>query len=118
MPILIVLTLVPTLSFYFYVLVQFWAEATRRRRHDTCTMIVPLHSVRAAQAEYDRQNENGRQPGGQDAAAATQTLESDADTQLLEAQPHAKVLSTYLRNRFLVTPSQTARLAVKRAAKG
>ena len=54
MPILIVLTLVPTLSFYFYVLVQLMMEANRRRHHDTCTLIVPLHSVRSAEAEYDR----------------------------------------------------------------
>ena len=51
MPILIALTLMPTLTFYFYVLVQFWKEAKRRRRHDTCVAIVPLHSVRAHDAD-------------------------------------------------------------------
>jgi hypothetical protein len=116
MPILIVLTLVPTLSFYFYVLVQFWTEANRRRHHDTCTMIVPLHSVRSAQAEYDLRNEP--QPGAQDTDVATHTLESGAHEQLSEAQPHARVLSTYPKNRFLAIPSQTVRPAVRRAAKG
>src|ERR1700728_4113803 len=53
MPLLIVLTMVATLSFYFYVLVQFVMEAIRRR-HDTCTLAVPLHSVRSADAGDDR----------------------------------------------------------------
>jgi hypothetical protein len=118
MPILIVLTLVPTLSFYFYVLVQFWAEANRRRHHDTCTMIVPLHSVRAAQAEYDLQNEYESQPGAQDTALATHALEPGAEERLSKQPPHPKVLSTYLQNRFLAIRSQTARLQVRRAAKG
>src|ERR1700683_2036564 len=69
MPILIVLTLVPTLSFYFYVLVQLVMEANRRRHHDTCTLIVPLHSVRSAEADDDRLD-GQKTAGGDDTGGA------------------------------------------------
>jgi hypothetical protein len=118
MPILVVLTLVPTLSFYFYVLVQFWAEANRRRRHDTCMMIVPLHSVRSAETEYGLRDESERQPGANDAAGATQPFQPVAVEQHSQGPAPTNVPSTYLRNRFLTIPSQTGRLAAKRAAKG
>src|SRR6202034_538792 len=73
MPLLVVLTVVPTLSFYFYVLAQFVIEANRRRHHDTCTLIVPLHSVRSAGADCDRLDENN-QSGGDDIGSADPVL--------------------------------------------
>jgi hypothetical protein len=51
MPILIALGLLPTLSFYFFVLVQFWKEAKRRRRHERCAAIVLLHSTGAPESK-------------------------------------------------------------------
>src|ERR1700722_3538479 len=62
MSLLIILTLVTTLSFYFYVLVQFVMEAIRRRRHDTRNLAVAVHSGRSADAGYDRLDEDD-QPG-------------------------------------------------------
>src|ERR1700728_5451932 len=75
MPILIVLTLVPTLSFYFYVLVQLVMEANRRRHHDTCTLIVPLHSVRSAEADDDWLDGH-KQAGGSGIGSADPVLRS------------------------------------------
>jgi hypothetical protein len=118
MPILVVLTLVPTLSFYFYVLVQFWAEANRRRRHDTCVMIVPLHAVRSAETEYGPRNESDRQPSANGAAGATQTFQPVTVERRSQGPAPANVPPTHLRNRFLTIPSQTRRPAAKRAAKG
>jgi len=117
MPILIVLTLVPTLSFYFYVLVQFVMEAKRRRHHDTCTLIVPLHSVRSAEAAYGRLEEN-YQPGGNDMGIADPVLRPIANERLYQGPAAGQVLSTFLRNRLSVISSQTGRLTAKHAAKG
>jgi hypothetical protein len=117
MPILIVLTLVPTLSFYCYVLVQFWAEA-RRRRHDTLAMIVPLQSIHAHEEEYNRRrpNESASQ------AAATPELASvselAADLAEIEPPAHGAAVTAYLRNRVAAFQSGTGRLAVRRSAKG
>lgn len=116
MPLLVVLTLVPTLSFYFYVLVQFVMEANRRRRHDTCTLIVPLHSVRSAEADYDRLDENDR-PGGNGIRSA------DRLPPIVKEWPsrrpvNGQVLSNLLSNRLSVILSQTGRLTAKHAAKG
>jgi hypothetical protein len=116
MPILIVLALVPTLSFYVYVLVQFRAEAHRRRQHDTCTMIVPLHSVHARDEEYNlrRPNETGSQ------TTATPELAKVSAANLAEIEPPARApdVATYPRNRVAAFQSGSGRLAVKRAAKG
>jgi hypothetical protein len=117
MPIVIVLTLVPTLSFYFYVLVQFVIEANRRRHHDTCTLIVPLHSVRSAEAGYDGLDENN-QPGGDDMVGADPALHPTAQQRPSENPSSGQVLSTFLRNRLSVISSQTGRLPAKHAAKG
>jgi hypothetical protein len=106
MPILIVLTLVPTVSFYFYVLVQFWAEANRRRHHDTCAMIVPLRSVRRME------HESGI------AATPEAASEYAADLGEIEPSADATVVSTYLKNRVAAFQSGTGRLGVKRSAKG
>ena len=117
MPILIVLTLVPTLSFYFYVLVQLVREAHRRRHHDTCTLIVPLHSVRSAEAEYDRLDENN-QSGGDDIGSADPVLRPIAKERSSQGPASNQLVSDFLRNRLSVISSQTGRLAAKHAAKG
>lgn len=117
MPILVVLALVPTLSFYFYVLVQFVVEANRRRHHDTCTLIVPLHSVRSAEAGYDRLDENNP-PGGNDMGNADPVLRPIAKQRPSQSPSSGQVLSTFLSNRLSVTSSQTDRLPAKHAAKG
>lgn len=103
MPILIVLTLVPTLSFYVYVLAQFVIEANRRRRRDTCVAIVPLQSVRA-----------------RDKAKPELAPISEFTANLAEIEPPAQavVVSTFLKNRVTAFQSGTGRLAAKRAAKG
>jgi hypothetical protein len=117
MPILIVLTIVPTLSFYFYVLVQFWAEA-RRRRHDTLAMIVPLKSIHAHEEEYNRRrlDESASQAAAKPELAPVSELAAD----LAEIDPPARaaVVATYLRNRVAAFQSGTGRLAVRRTAKG
>lgn len=117
MPILIVLTLVPTLSFYFYVLVQFVMEAKRRRHHDTCTLIVPLHSVRSAQAEYDRLDDY-KQAGGNEDGSADPVFRPIAKERPSQNPSSGQVLSTFLRNRLSVISSEAGRLPAKRAAKG
>jgi hypothetical protein len=117
MSLLIILTLVTTLSFYFYVLVQFVMEAIRRRRHDTRTLAVPLHSVRSADAGYDRLDEDD-QPGGNDRGSADPLLSPVAKQRTSQSPSSGQVLSTFLRNRLSVISSQTDRLPAKHAAKG
>jgi len=117
MPILIVLTLVPTLSFYFYVLVQLVMEANRRRHHDTCTLIVPLHSVRSAEAEYDRLDGQKQAPGN-DIGSADPLPGPIAKQPPSQGTADGQVLSNFLRNRLSVIGSQTGRLSAKGAAKG
>ena len=117
MPLLVVLTVVPTLSFYFYVLVQLVREANRRRHHDTCTLIVPLHSVRSAEAEFDRLDENN-QSGGSGIGSADPVLRPIAEERRSQGPASRQVLSNFLRNRLSVISSQTGRLAAKHAAKG
>ena len=117
MPLLIVLTMVATLSFYFYVLVQFVMEAIRRRRHDTCTLAVPLHSVRSADAGNDRLDEEN-QPGRNDMESADPVLSPIAKQRPSQSPSSGQVLSTFLRNRLSVISTQTGRLPAKHAAKG
>jgi hypothetical protein len=117
MPILIILTLVPTLSFYFYVLVQLVMEANRRRHHDTCTLIVPLHSVRSAEAEYDRLDGQKR-AGGNDIGGADPVPAPIAEQRPSPGPARGQVLSNFLRNRLSVMGPQTGGLSAKRAAKG
>jgi len=117
MPILIVLTLVPTLSFYFYVLVQLVMEANRRRHHDTCTLIVPLHSVRSAEADDDWLDGH-KQAGGIDIGSADPVLVPIAKQRPPQGPASGRVLSNFLSNRLWVMGSQTGRLSAKRAAKG
>jgi len=116
MPLLIVLTMVATLSFYFYVLVQFVMEAIRRR-HDTCTLAVPLHSVRSADAGNDRLDEEN-QPGRNDMESADPVLSPIAKQRPSQSPSSGQILSTFLRNRLSVISTQTGRLPAKHAAKG
>jgi hypothetical protein len=120
MPILIVLTLVPTVSFYFYVLVQFWAEANRRRHHDTCAMIVPLESMRARKQEEDH-NPAGRQESRSRRAVEPEPApvsESAADWAEIEPPARAAAVAAYRENRVAAFPSGTERFATRRSAKG
>jgi hypothetical protein len=117
MSLLIVLTLVPTLSFYFYVLVQFVMEASRRRHHDTCTLIVPLDSVRSAEAAYDRLEGNS-QPGGNDRGSADPLLRPIVKQRRSQDSASGQAVSDFLRNRLAAISSQTGHLSAKHAAKG
>jgi hypothetical protein len=120
MPILIVLTLVPTLSFYFYVLVQFWAEANRRRHHDTCAIIVPLQSVRAREEEEEH-NPRGRWESGSRTAVKPELAslsEFAADFAEIEPPARAAVVAAYLQNGVASVQSGTGRFATRRSAKG
>jgi hypothetical protein len=117
MPIFIVLTLVPTLSFYFYVLVQLVMEANRRRHHDTCTLIVPLHSVRSAEAGYDRLDDS-HHAGGSDIGSAGPALHPVATQRPSQSQSGGQVLSIFLRNRLSLISYQPGRQPAKHAAKG
>ena len=119
MPLLLILTLAPTLSFYFYVLVQFMKETTRRRNHDTCALIVPLHSESARQANYGvrelaapraKRHEGSRMVSL--APFAVEDTNQDADS------PRAEVIVTQLKSRLAAYQGGTGRLAAKRAAKG
>jgi hypothetical protein len=119
MPILIVLTLVPPLSFYVYVLVQFWAEA-RRRRHDTLVMIVPLQSISAREDEGKYNSRDLSDSGSSTSAKPELPTVSEFVSDLAEIDPPARasVVATYLRNRVDAFQSGTGRLAVRRSAKG
>jgi hypothetical protein len=116
MPIAILAALLPALSFYLYVLVQFMKEASRRRNHDTCALIVPLHSEGPRHANHSvrelrpkRTNELRNSPP---ASAPAASGSGDA------ASERAKVIVTQLKTRLAAYSSGTGRLAVDRAAKG
>lgn len=104
MPILIVLGLLPTLSFYFFVLVQFWKEAKRRRRHERFAAIVRLHSARAQESDY--------------VPAASPGPRSLSGPELTERPAGVTVVTKYLKNRLAVLPCGPGRLALNRSAKG
>ncbi len=104
MPILIALGLLPTLSFYFFVLVQFWKEAKRRRRHERCTPIVRLHSARARESES--------------VPVAWPGPRSLSGPGLTERPADVTVVKKYSKNRLAVLPYGPGRLALNRSAKG
>lgn len=104
MPILVALALVPTLSFYFYVLVQFWREATRRRRHDTCVTVVPMHSVRTQEPISG--------------TVAWPSFRPAPGSNSIERPARARVLAMYLDDRRAAHASASGRLPLKQAAKG
>jgi len=119
MPLLLILTLAPTLSFYFYVLVQFMKEATRRRNHDTCALIVPLHSESARQANYGAREfaapRGGRSEDSRSLAIvpfAVARANEDADS------ARAEVIVTQVKSRLAAYQGGTGRLAAKHVAKG
>jgi hypothetical protein len=117
MPIFILLALVPTLTFYSYVLVQFVKEAARRRRHDTCALIVPLRRENARLA-------NDSLPGfaadrtDQGRGLRLAMISRSGDASQDAAGASANVIITRLRNRLATYPSGAGRLAAKGAAKG
>lgn len=118
MPILIVLTLVPTLSFYVYVLAQFVIEASRRRRRDTCAVIVPLTSIRARDEEYNLRRLDESAPRAAAVRELPPVSDFAADVAEIEPPARAAVVSTYLKSRVTAFQPGAERLAVKRAAKG
>lgn len=119
MPIAIVLTLLPTLGFYFYVLVQFMKEASRRRNHDTCALIVPLHAESARQANYsvrEFRSKQIREPrNSQVVSAEPPTAERESED---VDSIRAKVIVTQPKNRLAAYSPGAERMAVKHAAKG
>ena len=116
MPLLLVLTLLPTLSFYLYVLVQFMKEAARRRSHDTCALIVPLQSESARHANYGVR-ELAARPGKYENSPALSGVASAGGR---EDGGHAQgeVIVTQLKSRLAAYQGGTGRLAAKHAAKG
>ncbi len=120
MPILIVLTLVPTISFYFYVLVQFAMEANRRRHHDTCATIVPLHSLSEREEEriLGSFEESRSRPVEEIHPVPVSRPGKGYDPTQAGSPARAAVVPTYLKNRITAYQAGTGRLAVKRAAKG
>lgn len=117
MPIFILLTLVPTLTFYSYVLVQFMKEAARRRHHDTCTLIVPLQSENARLANYRlREFAPNRADQWHDSRPAIIPRSSDAPEDAGVAR--ANVITTRLKNRLADYQSDAGRLRAKGVAKG
>ncbi|HTP87118.1 MAG TPA: hypothetical protein VMJ34_09220 [Bryobacteraceae bacterium] len=113
MPILLVVTLVPTLSFYFYVLVQFAREANRRRRRHTRALVLPLQKE-----AYDALEMDDGEPRVAEIAIASRIARPAAALAPEAAPAEDKVVPTYLKSRFAVYASQTGRLAPRRAAKG
>jgi len=111
MPIAILLTLVPTLAFYFYVLVQFLKEAGRRRNHDTCALIVPLHSENARHANYGVREFRPQRSSAASVAATTRERERTDSAR-------AEIIVTHVKNRLAAISAGPARLPAKRAAKG
>jgi hypothetical protein len=118
MPILIALILAPTMTFYFYVLVQFFKEANRRRQHLTWAGIVPLPSARVREAQVDLRLAKEPALGANASAVAAPAHVAPTDGAPTGPSAPANVIATYLKNRWIVMPSGTERLAVKRQAKG
>jgi hypothetical protein len=104
MPILIALGLLPTLSFYFFVLVQFWKEAKRRRRQERCAAIVRLHSARAREPEY--------------VPVAWPGPRSLSGPELAGRPAGVTHGTKYSKNGLAVLPCGPGRLALNRSAKG
>jgi hypothetical protein len=117
MPIFILLTLVPTLTFYSYVLVQFMKEAARRRRHNTCALIVPLQSENARLAN-DRLREFAAHRADQWHDLRPTMISRSSDAPEDAGVASANVITTRLKNRLATYPSGAGRLAAKGAAKG
>lgn len=113
MPILLAITLVPTLSFYFYVLVQFAKEAIRRRRRHTRALVLPLKN-----REYDALEMREHEPRVDEIDVASQISQPSGTQGARAAAAPPEVLPAHLKNRFVVYASQTGRLAAKRAVKG
>ncbi len=106
MPLLLIVTLVPTLSFYCYVLAQFVREAGRRRMHDTCALIVPLRS------ETARRGRPAQDPPMPVFAQQTHRFQADDPDRI-------KFVVTQPKNRLASYQGEaTTHLAVKHTAKG
>jgi len=104
MPIVVFLALLPTVAFYFYVLVQFWKEANRRRHHDTCAMIVPLHPARTPEISSDK----AAWPGFPSVSGRERTARPE----------RARVLEMCLNNRRAARASEPGCSSAKQVAKG
>jgi hypothetical protein len=104
MPILIILGLLPTLSFYFFVLVEFWKESKRRRRQERCAAIVQLHSTRARELES--------------VSVAWPGPRSLSGPELAGRPAGVTVVPKYSKNRLAVLAYEPGRLALNRSAKG
>ena len=106
MPILVVMVLAPTLTFYFYALVQFWMEARRRRFEKAQVKVVDLRGSRVAAEDFDSFPESELQPCRR------------AVVEITRAPSGAPAVGGYFDNRIISYRSGTGRLAPQRAAKG
>jgi hypothetical protein len=103
MPIFVFAILAPTLAFYFYALVQFWAEF-RRRRHGEAK-VIQLPDV----------------PEQDSGATSTATLrESMVPVTVMRPaiSGHPEVVTAFLKSRLAVQSAHPGLPALKRAAKG
>ncbi len=117
MRIFILLTLVPTLTFYVYVLVQFVKEAARRGNQGSCARIVPLHSENARRANYGVR-ESGTDPFQEFRISNAASAAPCSGKSLGADSERARVIVIRVKERLAAYSSGTGHLVVKRAAKG
>jgi hypothetical protein len=115
MTIFLAIVMGPGFTFMLYALYQFWREEWRMRHGRSARRgrIVTFVTARSPL--------NDQTPHLATRAAAAISEDEPAVVRFAaagETPARAKVVTTYLKNRVAAIPSQTGRLAVKRAAKG
>ena len=106
----------PGFGFMLYALRGFWLEAKHQRNNKKCVSIVQLLGTHAD--DSDQPDLSKREISGDSAVNTPPVPWLAADQEPSKGPEREKVGVTYLKNRFVVIPAQTGRLAVKRTAKG
>ena len=117
MMIFLAIVMGPGFTFMLYALFQFWREEWRMRHEHSAPLGRVVTFIKAADTLND--DDSGQ---ASDVRAAPDAPEGEPTFERFaaagEPPARAKVVTTYLKNRATVSPSQTGRLTVKRAAKG
>lgn len=116
MPILVFTILTPTLAFYCYALVQFWAEFRRRRHVET--KVIVLRDSRLTGADYEPFPQTELEPQAANLAAIRQFALAAIPPRITAPPARTDVVTAFLKGRYDAFAAQTTPLAVKRAAKG
>jgi hypothetical protein len=122
MPIFVFAILAPTLAFYFYALVQFWAEF-RRRRHGQMK-VIELRDTRLAPADFEPFPETHPRLGaGADPAISARdvirpfAVPGPVPLDVASAL-RLQILTPHMKNRTAANASPAGPSPLKRAAKG